>query len=123
MRIAPWRAVAEGSEGMLDRRDGIPGGLDDDLHGRVCDERVALDLNVLGQETTGPGGLAFALRTVPAMVGIARKNENSVAALLSAPNNMAPTIVAPARDTPGTMERHCIAPIPKYIGSVNLVAS
>ena len=35
--------------------------------GRVADERVALDLGVLGQETTGPGGLAYALRTVPVM--------------------------------------------------------
>ena len=29
------------------------------------DERVALDLGLLGQETTGPGGLAYGLRTVP----------------------------------------------------------
>lgn len=42
------------------------------LRGRQCDEHVALDLNLLGQETTGPGGLAYALRTVPVMVGIAR---------------------------------------------------
>src|ERR1700751_3499302 len=32
----------------------------------------------------------------PTIVGIASQNENSVAALLSAPNNMAPTIVAGA---------------------------
>lgn len=43
------------------------------LAGRVCDERVALDLNVLGQETTGPGGLAYGLRTIPVMLGIARR--------------------------------------------------
>lgn len=42
------------------------------LEGRRCDEHVALDLNLLGQETTGPGGLAYALRTVPVMVLIAR---------------------------------------------------
>ncbi len=42
------------------------------LEGRRCDEHVALDLNLLGQETTGPGGLAYALRTVPVMVQIAR---------------------------------------------------
>ncbi|MDO5711827.1 MAG: 6-phospho-beta-glucosidase [Micrococcales bacterium] len=35
------------------------------LQGRTCDERVALDFGVLGQETTGPGGLAYGLRTVP----------------------------------------------------------
>ncbi len=44
------------------------GGLD----GRRCDEHVALNLNVLGQETTGPGGLAYALRTVPVMVQAAQ---------------------------------------------------
>jgi 6-phospho-beta-glucosidase len=38
---------------------------------RCCDERVALDLNVLGQETIGPGGIAYALRTVPVMRDIA----------------------------------------------------
>ncbi|WP_242907349.1 6-phospho-beta-glucosidase [Actinomadura terrae] len=43
------------------------------LAGRVCDERVALDLNVLGQETTGPGGLAYGLRTIPVMVDIAHR--------------------------------------------------
>jgi len=34
------------------------------LEGRTRDERVALDLGLLGQETTGPGGLAYGLRTV-----------------------------------------------------------
>lgn len=42
------------------------------LEGRRCDEHVALDLNILGQETTGPGGLAYALRTVPVMVNMAK---------------------------------------------------
>ncbi|WP_309103649.1 6-phospho-beta-glucosidase [Microbacterium sp.] len=40
--------------------------------GRIVDERTALDLGVLGQETVGPGGLAYALRTVPFMVELAR---------------------------------------------------
>ncbi|WP_369070516.1 family 4 glycosyl hydrolase [Kineococcus terrestris] len=43
------------------------------LAGRVADERVALDLGVLGQETTGPGGLAYALRTVPVAVDVAHR--------------------------------------------------
>ena len=43
------------------------------LAGRTLDERVALDLGVLGQETTGPGGLAYALRTVPVALDIARR--------------------------------------------------
>jgi 6-phospho-beta-glucosidase len=38
---------------------------------RCCDEHVALDLNVIGQETTGPGGIAYALRTVPVMLDVA----------------------------------------------------
>lgn len=40
--------------------------------GRTVDERVALDLGVLGQETVGPGGLAYALRTIPVVREIAR---------------------------------------------------
>lgn len=43
------------------------------LQGRREDEHVALDLDVIGQETTGPGGLAYALRTVPVMVDVARR--------------------------------------------------
>lgn len=39
--------------------------------GRVLDERTALRLGVLGQETVGPGGLAYALRTVPFMTVLA----------------------------------------------------
>ena len=39
--------------------------------GRIADERVALDLGLLGQETVGPGGLAYALRTVPVMRRVA----------------------------------------------------
>ncbi len=35
--------------------------------GRAVDERVALDQGVLGQETTGPGGLAMAMRSIPAI--------------------------------------------------------
>ncbi|GAB3618278.1 6-phospho-beta-glucosidase [Okibacterium endophyticum] len=39
--------------------------------GRVADEHTALDLGVLGQETVGPGGIAYALRTIPFMVRLA----------------------------------------------------
>ncbi|MFN2490342.1 MAG: 6-phospho-beta-glucosidase [Actinomycetota bacterium] len=42
------------------------------LEGRVIDETVPLGAGVLGQETVGPGGICFALRTVPVMVEIAR---------------------------------------------------
>jgi len=42
------------------------------LDGRPVDESVPLRLGVLGQETTGPGGICFALRTIPAMVELAQ---------------------------------------------------
>nr|WP_205761251.1 6-phospho-beta-glucosidase [Arthrobacter mobilis] len=41
--------------------------------GRTVDERVATRLNLLGQETTGAGGIAYALRSVPAALQIARR--------------------------------------------------
>jgi 6-phospho-beta-glucosidase len=43
------------------------------LAGRVIDERVALAAGVLGQETTGAGGVAYGLRTVPVARAIARR--------------------------------------------------
>lgn len=42
------------------------------LEGRCCDERVALDMGLLGQETTGAGGLIYGLRTLPEAMRIAR---------------------------------------------------
>ncbi|HNT55381.1 MAG TPA: hypothetical protein PKG95_11750, partial [Anaerolineaceae bacterium] len=39
--------------------------------GRAQDERIALRHGVLGQETTGPGGFAMALRSIPAILGYA----------------------------------------------------
>ena len=41
--------------------------------GRVKDERVAQDLGLLGQETTGAGGISYALRTIPEMLHLARQ--------------------------------------------------
>src|SRR5215216_2513781 len=38
-----------------------------DEMGRVLDERLALKHGVLGQETTGPGGFAMAMRSIPAI--------------------------------------------------------
>ena len=40
---------------------------------RVHDERVALDLGLLGQETVGPGGIAYGLRTIPVMMQVAER--------------------------------------------------
>ncbi|WP_427006606.1 6-phospho-beta-glucosidase [Pseudarthrobacter sp. H2] len=39
--------------------------------GRTADERIALDLGVLGQETTGAGGISYALRSIPRMLELA----------------------------------------------------
>jgi 6-phospho-beta-glucosidase len=39
---------------------------------RVYDEKIPLHYGVIGQETTGPGGMFKALRTIPVMVDIAR---------------------------------------------------
>lgn len=43
------------------------------LAGRAADERIALSEGLLGQETVGPGGLCYALRTVPVAVDVARR--------------------------------------------------
>jgi 6-phospho-beta-glucosidase len=39
------------------------------MEARVVDERVPLGRGVLGQETTGPGGFAMALRSIPVLLG------------------------------------------------------
>ncbi|WP_394939383.1 6-phospho-beta-glucosidase [Psychromicrobium sp. YIM B11713] len=39
--------------------------------GRVLDEKVALGLGLLGQETTGAGGISYALRSLPFMLELA----------------------------------------------------
>ncbi|WP_460626278.1 6-phospho-beta-glucosidase [Intrasporangium mesophilum] len=43
------------------------------LPGRTVDERLALDLGLLGQETTGAGGVGYGLRTVPVAVDVAER--------------------------------------------------
>jgi len=43
------------------------GGMD----ARIQDERIPLKYNVVGQETTGPGGMMKALRTIPVMLDLA----------------------------------------------------
>ena len=66
----------------VDRREALPdasfvvtqmrvGG----IRSRIKDERIPLKHGVIGQETTGPGGFAKALRTIPAMLGICRDIE------------------------------------------------
>ncbi|HLS02971.1 MAG TPA: 6-phospho-beta-glucosidase [Beutenbergiaceae bacterium] len=41
--------------------------------GRINDERVALSHGLLGQETIGPGGLAYAIRTLAVMEDLAQR--------------------------------------------------
>ncbi|MGE8203898.1 6-phospho-beta-glucosidase [Heyndrickxia sp. NPDC080065] len=47
------------------------GGLD----ARAMDERIPLKYDVIGQETTGPGGFAKALRTIPVILDICKEIE------------------------------------------------
>ena len=45
------------------------------LEARARDERIPLKYNIIGQETTGPGGFAKALRTIPVILDICRDIE------------------------------------------------
>ncbi|MGD8174096.1 6-phospho-beta-glucosidase [Vibrio sp. TRT 21S02] len=45
------------------------------LAARASDERIPLQYDVIGQETTGPGGFAKALRTIPVILEICRDIE------------------------------------------------
>jgi 6-phospho-beta-glucosidase len=45
------------------------------LPARAADERLGLKYQLIGQETTGVGGFAKALRTIPVMLNIARRVE------------------------------------------------
>lgn len=57
----PEEAVADASHVVISIRvGGEPG--------RVLDERIAFRHGVLGQETTGPGGFAMALRNIPVVL-------------------------------------------------------
>ena len=57
-------------------------------------------------------------RVAPAMVGTARKKENSAARLRVSPCCMPPTIVAMERETPGMTEMHWKRPTIKALRSV-----
>ena len=43
------------------------------LAARHLDESIPIGMGLIGQETTGAGGFAMALRTIPVMVEIARE--------------------------------------------------
>lgn len=66
----------------MDRREALPGATYvvtqirvGGMQARIKDERVPLNHGVIGQETTGPGGFAKALRTVPVILDICRDME------------------------------------------------
>ena len=66
----------------LDRRDAIQGASFvmtqlrvGGLEARARDERIPLKHKVIGQETTGPGGFAKALRTIPVILDICKDME------------------------------------------------
>lgn len=46
------------------------------LAGRAIDEQVPLAWGVVGQETTGPGGWAMALRTIPVLLDLAARTKS-----------------------------------------------
>lgn len=46
------------------------------MQARINDEKLGLKYNIIGQETTGIGGFACALRTIPVILEIAKKMES-----------------------------------------------
>lgn len=68
--VTDRRKALEGADFVVTqiRVGGIPA--------RIRDEHIPLEFGILGQETTGPGGFAKALRTVPVMLDIARDIES-----------------------------------------------
>lgn len=73
------------------------------LEARVVDEAVPLELGVLGQETVGPGGVAFALRTVPEVVRIAEAvGDRSAGAWFVNFTNPVGVVTEAARDVLGS---------------------
>ncbi|ABK04277.1 glycoside hydrolase, family 4 [Arthrobacter sp. FB24] len=68
--VSTTTSLAEGLEGTAMVFAAIrPGG----TAGRTADERVAIGLGLLGQETTGAGGISYALRSIPGMLALARE--------------------------------------------------
>ncbi len=45
------------------------------MEARIQDERIPLKYGIIGQETTGPGGMMKALRTIPVMLDLAHEME------------------------------------------------
>src|SRR5262249_58034282 len=75
-RAAPLEVSATTElDGALDGADFVlttfrPGGLE----ARHRDESIPPEYGVIGQETTGPGGLAMAMRSIPALLAVPARN-------------------------------------------------
>lgn len=91
-----------------------PGGLE----ARAVDETVPLEHDIIGQETTGPGGLAFALRSLPALFDVARVvAERAPAAwFVNFTNPAGLTTEALQRVLPGRVVGVCDGPPAMYRG-------
>ncbi len=93
------------------------------LGARAQDEQIPLKHGILGQETTGPGGFAKALRTVPVMLDIARD------IALYAPNAWLINFTNPAGLVVEAIVRHtqtkviglCNVPINMQIKAANIL--
>lgn len=81
------------------------------LPARAADERLGLSHKLLGQETTGVGGFAKALRTIPVMLDIAKRVERL------APNAWIINFTNPAGIVTEAVSRHSKA---KIIGLCNV---
>lgn len=81
------------------------------LPARAADERLGLSHKLLGQETTGVGGFAKALRTIPVMLDIAKRVERL------APNARIINFTNPAGIVTEAVSRHSKA---KIIGLCNV---
>lgn len=71
------------------------------LRARVSDERLPLAYDIVGQETTGPGGFAKALRTVPVALDVARDVREL------APHAWIMNFTNPAGIVTEAIHRHC----------------
>lgn len=82
---------------------------------RVKDEKIAMKHGVVGQETCGPGGFAFAMREIPAMVEIARDVEKYApnAWIINYSNPTAMVAEAIQRAVPN-VKNICICDVPPW---------
>ncbi|HEX9526322.1 MAG TPA: 6-phospho-beta-glucosidase [Streptosporangiaceae bacterium] len=99
--------------------------------GRVIDEEVALRRGIVGQETTGPGGCAMALRTIPVVLSycelLSRCSPNAVLINFTNPAGLITQAISAQRkvraigvcDTPGGTVEHLAAFLGEESGGVS----